>query len=117
MNVEQIWITSTEVDATMVQTEIKKMDINFSYTGQLANLAGISEETVSPDAGTDLGTVVGKIASNHGDAFSELILDDDGKLRRTLLVIVDGEQLDGDRESFLLDGAKNIVLMTPIAGG
>ena len=93
------------------------MDITFSYTGQLANLAGLSEESLSLDAGTALRSVVQDIAKKHGASFSDLILDEDGKLRRTLLVIADGEQLDGDREAFQLDSTKNIVLMTPIAGG
>lgn len=93
------------------------MELTFSYTGQLASLAGISEENVSPDGGGNLGTVVRTIAEKHGPSFSDLILDDEGKLRRTLLVIADGEQVDGDRESFQLDSTRNIVLMTPIAGG
>ncbi len=93
------------------------MNIAFSYTGQLANLAGVSEELVLTEAGNNLATAVREIAARHGSAFSDLILDESGKLRRTLLVIIDGEQLAGDRELFVLDGAKNIVLMTPIAGG
>ena len=93
------------------------MDVTFSYTGQLANLAGVSEESISPDAGTELISVVRGIAEKHGSAFSDLILTEEGDFRRTLLVIVDGEQLDGDRESFPLEAAKNVVLMTPIAGG
>ncbi len=93
------------------------MELTFSYTGQLANLAGISEESISLDAGAELLSVVREIAENRGPSFSDLILDEDGHFRRTLLVIIDGEQLDGDRESYQLDTVKNIVLMTPIAGG
>jgi len=93
------------------------MDVTFSYTGQLANLAGVSEESISPDAGTKLISAVCGIAEKHGPAFSDLILTEEGDFRRTLLVIVDGEQLDGDRESFPLEASINIVLMTPIAGG
>jgi len=93
------------------------MEVTFSYTGQLANLSGISEESVSLDSGSTLGAVVQNIADRHGRSFSDLILDEAGNFRRALLVIADGEQLDGERERFCLEGVNNIVLMTPIAGG
>jgi len=94
------------------------MEIIFSYTGQLASLAGASQETVSCNADSNLGDIVRELARSHGADFGDLVLDDStGSFRRTLLLIADGEQLDGDRESYHPNGVKNIVLMTPIAGG
>ena len=93
------------------------MEITLSYTGQLANLAGVSEQVLSLDSGSDVGAMVREVVGQHSSDFGEMILDETGKLRRTLLVIADGEQLEGDRESFRLDGVRNITLMTPIAGG
>jgi hypothetical protein len=40
-----------------------------------------------------------------------------GKLHRTLMVVFEGEQADGDLDSLSLDDVENVMLMTPIAGG
>ena len=45
------------------------------------------------------------------------ILDAEGKLRPSLLVVLDGEQAEGDLANLDLSTAKTVMLMTPIAGG
>ena len=44
------------------------------------------------------------------------VFDSEGRQRRTLLVAIDGEQVV-DFESPISDGAREITLMPPIAGG
>jgi molybdopterin converting factor small subunit len=91
--------------------------ITVIYTGQLAVIAGCSEEDVAVGNGGTLGPVVEELSARHGEKFRKFLCDDAGKLRSTLLVALDGEQAQGDRGELSLDGVKEVMLMTPIAGG
>ena len=64
-----------------------------------------------------LDGLVDTLTKNHGEKFASLLRDDTKRLRSTLLVALDGTQVTGDRESLLLDDAKDLMFMTPIAGG
>ena len=92
--------------------------INLQYTGQLANVAGRSGETVEVEEGTPLGEFVAQVAGEHGTKFSDLVIDrETGKLHRSLMVVFEGEQADGDLDSLSFDEVETVMLMTPIAGG
>jgi molybdopterin converting factor small subunit len=91
--------------------------IQVIYTGQLAALAGCSEESVEVEAGSMLGPVVDGLAAKHGEGFRDLLCDEAGAMRATVLVALDGVQAQGDRGALLLDGVEEVMLMTPIAGG
>lgn len=92
--------------------------VTFSYTGQLANAAGESEVVLDlPDEQSDLRPVLDLLAARHGESWRELVLDAEGRIRSTLLVVIDGVQAAGDKQSLSLTGAGNVMLMTPIAGG
>ena len=93
------------------------MDLTFSYTGQLAAAAGTADETVEVSEGATLRPILDQLAAKHGESYADLIFDDAGKIRSTLLVVLDGEQAIGDKETLAIDGAGTIMLMTPIAGG
>jgi molybdopterin converting factor small subunit len=93
------------------------MNLSVDYTGQLASVAGVSEEKIELADGETLGSVVRRLAGIHGEKFSDLVFDGEGRLRSTLLVVLDGEQAMGDKESLGLSGVKVLMLMTPIAGG
>lgn len=93
------------------------MSVTFSYTGQLAAAAGTADESVEiPETGK-LRPVLDQLAEKHGEEYAELIFDREGKIRPTLLVVLDGIQSGGDKESMTIDGVDSVMLMTPIAGG
>ena len=91
--------------------------ITVTYTGQLAALAGCSEEDVAVDEGATLGPVVDELSRRHGERFRDFLCDEAGQLRPTLLVALDGVQAQGDRGGLILDEVEEVMLMTPIAGG
>lgn len=93
------------------------MEITIQYTGQLAGIAGTSEETVTVAGDGRLKSLVDELAERHGRKYADLVLDGEGRLHPSLLVIVDGEQIDGDRAALDLEGVRTVMLMTPIAGG
>lgn len=93
------------------------MEVKIQYTGQLANHAGLSEEVIEiPDSST-CRQLIDEVVKRHGAEFSDLILNSDGEIRPSTLIILDGEQAQGAPEALLLDGVDTVMLMTPIAGG
>jgi len=93
------------------------MSLTIDYTGQLASVTGVSEESVELSGGETLGSVLKCLAETHGEKFCELVFDEDGRIRSTLLAAVDGEQATGDKDNLDLSEVKVLMLMTPIAGG
>ena len=93
------------------------MNISLTYTGQLDEAAGTSGEAIHLDPPATLATLLSTIAMSHGNKFENLLQDSSGALRPTVLVAIDGTQATGDRETLSLDGVREIVFMTPIAGG
>jgi len=93
------------------------MKLTVDYTGQLASVTGVSEEEVELSGGETLGSILKGLAESHGGKFNELVFDDEGRIRSTLLAALDGEQAVGDKDNLDLSGVKVLMLMTPIAGG
>lgn len=93
------------------------MILSITYTGQLAEAAGASEESIDLDPDATLATLLNNIFAVHGEKFTNLLRDDSGALRSTVLVAIDGTQATGNREALSLNGVRELVFMTPIAGG
>jgi len=109
-----------EVEACSAVSAIENecvMEITFTYTGQLARAAGVSEEAVKVAPGTALSPVLNELAQRHGKTYEDLVMDGEGRIRPSLLVILDGEQFQGEKAAILLQDVRNVTLMTPIAGG
>lgn len=93
------------------------MEITVEYTGQLAGITGETDESVEIEEGTTLRALVDRLGRKHGEQYADLLVDEAGELRASTLVIIDGEQAEGDRGGISLDGVGTVMLMTPIAGG
>ncbi len=93
------------------------MEITVQYTGQLAGIIGETDESIEMDENTTLPELIQSLCRKHGEKCSDLLINVDGDLRPSTLVILDGEQAEGNRSEISLDGVKTVMLMTPIAGG
>ena len=93
------------------------MTLTVTYTGQLAEAAGTSEEELEIESGEKLRSVIDTLAERHGEKFSTLLRDDSGQVRSTVLVVLDGAQATGDKDDLPLKDVRDLMLMTPIAGG
>lgn len=93
------------------------MPLTIHYTGQLAHVLGASRETVEVEPGTGLRAVVDGIVARHGPEAEPFFRDARGGLPVTLLVICDGEQTDGERFNVDVSTVRDLMFMTPIAGG
>jgi len=92
------------------------MKITLRYTSQLATAAGRSEEIVEVPKGTLLVDLLGTLAGNHGSEFSKFVLNDEGTPVTTLVVAVNGTQVDLGKV-IPLETEAEVILITPMSGG
>jgi MoaD family protein len=92
------------------------MRITFRYTSQLSAAAGASEEVIDVDEGTELMEILENLSEKHGPEFSKFVVDDDGNSVPTLVIAVNGTQVDPDKEVSLEAGSE-VILITPMSGG
>ena len=92
------------------------MKITLRYTSQLATAAGRSEETVEVSDGTHLVDLLESVAGNHGSEFSKFVLSDEGNPVTTLVVALNGAQVDLGKDIPLERGAE-VILITTMSGG
>ena len=92
------------------------MRVDIYYWGQVRKAARASRESIEVDDAAGVRDIVRLVADRHGEAMRRIVLDSDGRPRSSLVVIVDGEQIDPDDGPALRDGAR-ITLLPPIAGG
>ena len=92
------------------------MKITLRYTSQLATAAGTSEEIHEVADGVGLLELLGNLSIEHGPEFSKFVVNDDGNPVTTLVVAVNGTQVDFSKEVSLEAGSE-VILITPMSGG
>ena len=92
------------------------MKITLRYTSQLATAAGISEEIHEVPDGVGLLELLGNLSREKGTEFSKFVVNDDGNPVATLVVAVNGTQVDLSKEVSLEAGSE-VILITPMSGG
>ena len=92
------------------------MKITLRYTSQLATAAGTSEEGIDIADGGGLVELLRNLSKQHGPEFSKFVVNDDGNPVATLVVAVNGTQVDL-REEVSLEAGSEGILITPMSGG
>ena len=87
--------------------------IRVELWGQLKQKAGKAEFSVESCAEDSVEEVIRKFVEEVSE-LKGVLFDEEGGLRRSNLLFVDGAQVDC---SSLIGGAQAITLMSPIAGG
>lgn len=92
------------------------MKVRIKYFGQLREMAGVEEEAGEPSEGNDLKAVLEERARSHGDDFRRVIFNRGGRLRPSVMILVNGDPVDKARPPKLEDGDE-ITVLAAIAGG
>ncbi len=92
------------------------MTVTINYKGQIATEAGHHSEELSLDGPVTLTALLQELSTKAADAVSDFIFDNDGSPRRSLLVVINDEQVI-DFQNTLIDDDCVISLLPPIAGG
>ena len=93
------------------------MLLSIEYRGQLALSTESPKIKRDVQAGTAVAEVLKSIAADETERFRELVLDSDGECGSTLFVAIDGEHIRLDSNATVPDGAREMIIMPPIAGG
>lgn len=92
------------------------MKITLGYFGQLHTVCGMPGEDLDVAEGTSLCTLLQERATHFGDGFTRIVLDEEGGLRPSILIVLDEAMVDKESDVILSDG-QEIRLFTAIAGG
>ena len=92
------------------------MNVTFSYFGQLRQFADKESESREFPDGTPLAEAIKSVVDEYGEGFSRVLLDEDGGVRPSVMVLVNDVPADKSALPELKDNDK-ISLLAAIAGG
>ena len=92
------------------------MRIIVYYTSQLKAALLTSDEEIEFDADVTIENLLEHLAHRHGDDFRQLIFDDRGGLRSSILLCHGDEQV-AYGEGVLLTEGDSVTLLSAISGG
>lgn len=92
------------------------MRITLSYFAQVRRAAGVETETLDVPDGADLAAVIAEVAGLHGDDLKALVLDEDGAVRPSILLLVNGAPVSRGTSPTLGDGSA-VSIFSAVAGG
>ncbi|MFW6172038.1 MAG: MoaD/ThiS family protein [Planctomycetota bacterium] len=88
------------------------MKVTFGYFAQIRQKAGVETEAVDvPDGATAVEALK---AVEHGEEFRELLFEENGVLRSTILFMVNGAPVAPDHA---LHEGDQVQVFSPVAGG
>jgi molybdopterin converting factor small subunit len=90
------------------------MQVSVEYLAQIKRAAGTPRETVDLPSGSTLGDLLAALADRHDGAFRDLLIDAEGRPRRTLLFFLGDQNIDANQT--LTDGHV-VSILAPMAGG
>tara|TARA_B100000686_G_C16087072_1_gene616732 strand:- start:50 stop:328 length:279 start_codon:yes stop_codon:yes gene_type:complete len=92
------------------------MTVTIHYKGQIATELGSGSEELSFDKPLPLIKILNSLSKAGAEKFNDFIFNDHGEPRRTLLVIVNDEQVIDFKNTMITENCV-ISLLPPIAGG
>ncbi len=92
------------------------MEVQVHYAAQLKAAAGEAVQKISVPPGATVRDLLELLAEKHGPSMRALLFDDEGALRRSILVFLGEEQLGRDLDRELKEGAE-VTILSPVAGG
>ncbi len=90
------------------------MNIKISYYGQSRQLAGKGDEQLDAEDNVTANAVLKILSEKYGEAFSTLVLSDEGVLRKSILLSVNDEITDPNQT---LSDNDELSLYPALSGG
>lgn len=90
------------------------MKVTFTYLAHIRKEAGTDAEEIALDDGASLADSIGTAAGRHGEGFQQLVTDEHGSVRPSLLALVNGRPAEPDRR---LSAGDEVTLLSAVAGG
>lgn len=103
---------------TMV-TEQPTLAVRVTFMGELPSIIGQRSLQVALSEGATVGELLESLSATYGDAFSCRVFCGPGKLRHTMLIFVDGENIKqrGGLAAKLGDSEVEVIMLPMFGGG
>lgn len=85
------------------------------YQGQIGIVAGLREEEISAETTNSVSDLVKAVATTKSVEVQKFLIDAQGEVRQSLFAALDGEHVQD--YSAAIGGARELLLMPPMAGG
>ncbi|MEM7392049.1 MAG: MoaD/ThiS family protein [Verrucomicrobiota bacterium] len=92
------------------------MKITVHFGAQLANAAGLDEESVEVEDGVTYRAFLRILCDRYGERFEAFVHDEKGELHLSLLAAINDRQVEKGKDVALADG-DTMTLLSPMAGG
>ena len=92
------------------------MKVTVNYLAQLKQVAGIPSENLVIEDACSVQELVKHVAEKHGDSLRNFLLNAEGSLRNSIMVIVGDSQVHWETPMQLKEGDE-ISFLSPLAGG
>jgi molybdopterin converting factor small subunit len=92
------------------------MKVTLKYMGQLKYLTGRDSDQIDCSQGVSLAELMTAASKKYDQRFINIVLDENGSIRPSLVVVINGATAVKDAAPNLSDG-DSITLLTAIAGG
>ena len=92
------------------------MTVTINYLAQLKQITGIPSESITIDGACSVQDLVRQVAEKQRNSLGSFLLDTEGNLRNSILVIVGDNQVHWEIPMQLKEGDE-ISFLSPLAGG
>jgi len=95
------------------------VSVTVRYPPQLREVTRQAEERVELSPGSTLDDLFKMLSERYGEAFRGYVFDSEGSIRESLLILLNGRNLDKHRELFGMTlGQEDILaILSPMSGG
>jgi molybdopterin converting factor small subunit len=90
------------------------MKVEVSYIAQVRSAAGVGAESIEMPAAATAADLASKVAGAHGQTLQNLLLDDAGRPRKTILIFINNKQSD---PAAPLKDNDRVTFLSPLSGG
>ena len=95
-----------------------QLPVRVVFMGELPSILGQRDLQVDLPEGATVGDLLGSLATTYGDGFNSRIFSGPGKLRHTMLIFVDGQDIKRCGGLAAKLGKREVeVIMLPMFGG
>ena len=93
------------------------MQVTVEYTAQIKQVAGVARDVIELDGPAPVAEVARQVAASRGEGLAEILLDENGQPRPSILVFKGEDQVRWDDTATLVADGETITLLSPVSGG
>ena len=93
------------------------MQVTVEYAAQIKRVAGVARDVIELDGPCEVAEIARRVAANRGEGLAEILLDENGQPRPSILVFLGNLQLRWDDTTTRVEDGLTITLLSPVSGG